>query len=176
MPDDNIPPCHCGMKWRRKCRDKRKNRFDLEAFVNDSPFGLRMEWFSSFTALYVCRYRETTPGGPKTWDAIIWQDNIADMPLAFMIVKEMVEKKLSYSYNMNISISQLFQRQIPCNHLWGWSFRFCCHSALIFLLLETSCPWKIQKNFKIKKKFSIILEMASYQCQWGGCITGKFSI
>lgn len=58
MPDDNILPCHCGMKWRRKCGDKRKNCFDLEAFVNDSPFGFRLEWFSSFTALYVSRYRD----------------------------------------------------------------------------------------------------------------------
>lgn len=124
------PSCHCGMKWRRKCGDKRKNCFDLEAFFNDSPFGFRLEWFSSFTALYVSRYRETTSHSPSAWDAIISQDNIADMPLAFMIIKEMVEKKLSYSYGMNISISQLFQRQIQCNHLWGWIFRFCCHSAL----------------------------------------------
>lgn len=141
MPDDNIPPCHCGIKWRRKYRGKRKNCFDLEAFVNDSPFGFRLECFSSFPALYVSGYRETTSGSPSAWNAIIWQDNIADMQLAFMI-KEMVEKKLSY--NLNVYISQLFQRQIGCNQLWGWIFKFCCHSALFlsvtwdFLSLEKS--------------------------------------
>lgn len=147
-----FPPCHCGMKRRRKCGDKRKKCFDLEAFVSDSPFGFRLGWFSSFTALYVCRYRETTPGSPNTWDATIWQDNIADMPLAFMIIKEMVEKKLSYSSDVNISISQLFQRQKPCNHLWGWIFRFCCHSALFFICcLRLLVPGKIKRILRWKK-------------------------
>lgn len=147
IPDDNILPCHCGMKSRRKCGNKRKNCFGLEEFVNDSPFGFRLEWFSSFTALDVFRYRETTSGSPNTWDAIIWKGNIADMWLTFVIIKEMVEKKLSYSYDMNISISQLFQRQIcRCNHLWGWIFKFCCLSALYL-----SVAWDFLSLEKIKR-------------------------
>lgn len=62
MPDDNIHPCNCGMKWSRKCRDKRKNCFDLEAFVNDSLFGSRLGWFSSFPALHASRCKETVSG------------------------------------------------------------------------------------------------------------------
>lgn len=146
MPDDNIPPCHCGMKWRRKCGEKRKTCFDLEAFVNDSPFGFRLEWFHFFTALYVSRYRETTSGSPSASGAIIWQDKTADMLLAFMIAKKMVEEKLSYSYNMSISISQLSQRQIRCNHLWGWIFKFSCHSALFL-----SVAWDILSLEKSKE-------------------------
>lgn len=160
MPDDSIPPCHCGMKWRRKCGGKRKNCFVLEAFVNDSPFSFRLEWFSSFTALCVFKYGETTSGSPSARDAIIWQDSIADMPLAFMIIKETVEKKLSY--DTNISISQHFQRQIRCNQLWGWIFKFCSHSAPFLSVAWDLRPWKIKRILRWKRNFSIIFEMASY--------------
>lgn len=93
MPDNNILPCNCGMKWSRKCEDKRKNCFDLGAFVNDSPIGSRLDWFSSFTALHVSRYGEMVTGSLNVWVAIIWQDNIPEIPLAFMIIKEAVKKR-----------------------------------------------------------------------------------
>lgn len=146
MPDDNIPPCHCGMKWSRKCGDKRKNWFDLEEFVNDFPFGSRLGWFSSFTALHVSRYGETASGSLSAWVAIIWQDNIAEIPLAFVIIKETVEKKFSYSCHMNRSISQLFWRQIGGNHLRGWIFKFHRHSALFL-----SLAWDISSPEKSKE-------------------------
>lgn len=162
MPDDNIPPCHCAMKWSRKCGDKRKICFDLEAFVNDSAFGSRLGWFYSFAALHVSRYGETASSSLSAWVAIIWQENIAEIPLAFVIIEEMVEKKLSYSCRMNRSISQLFWRQIRGNHLRGWILSFAATLPYFYLSLETSHPQKNLKNCKMKKDFSITAEMASY--------------
>lgn len=163
MPDDNILPCNCGTKWSRKCEDKRKNCFDLGAFVNDSPIGSRLDWFSSCTALHVSRYGETVTGSLNVWVAIIWQDNIPEIPLAFIIIKERVKKKeLSYSCHMNITISQLFEGRYEAINCEAGFLSFTATLCYFSLLLETSHPQKKSKDFQDEKKLSITAEMASY--------------
>lgn len=161
MPDDNVPSCNRGMKWSRKCEDKRKNCFDLRAFVNDSPIGPRLSWFSSFTALHLSRYGETISGSlghnnltrQHSIDTISIHDYQRDSG------RRNCPTLVMWIYLFHI----FFWRQIWGNQFWGWIFKFHCHFALFFSV-AWDFPRKNQMNeCKMKKTLFITAEMAPFR-------------
>lgn len=174
MPDDNVFSCNSGMKWSRKCEDKRKNCFELRAFVYDSHIGSRLIWFSSFTALHLSRYGETISGS-------LGHNNLTR--------QHSIDTISIHDYQRDSG-----GRNCPTLVMWIYLFHIffegryeAINSEFGFLSFTVTLPYfslslgtspeQIKRmNARWKKHCSSLQKWPILKCRWGCCITDKFSI